>query len=347
MMGKLYSIILALLLVVGCTSVRLEDDAMGKKASYSDFGGITELHGEVFDLDTVWRPTKLFLADSLLCLIDRTCDRQVQIFSKNNRGKVGENIPYGIGPNESLSCWTLQIGNNNVHSFDLTAGEIRSYNKNSFLLKNDASYDRSVSIGGAADIVALKNGNYVAYCLSEDKTLLELYDSSGSKLNVHTDFPKMSIGQSFSDYQMKRCFETRLYYNEKNDRIFVTYSYTDLFDIYDSNLKLLHRIHGPDQFIPEFKGDDIDIAPTQNTKYSSVCSCLTDNYIWVLYFGSNTLDSFADKVLVFDYQGNPKKVYHLDIPILGIAADESEKTIYGIAEHPEFCVIKFNYEKHD
>lgn len=345
-MKNLYSIILALLLVVGCTSVRQEDNAM-TIVSYSDFGGITELQGEIFDLDTVWKPTKLFSVDSLLCLVDRTCDRQVQIFSKKNKIKVGENIPYGIGPNESLSCWTLQIGNNCVHSFDLTANEIRCYNKNNFLLKKDASYDKSVSIGGAADIVALKDGNYVAYCLSEDNSLLELYDSTGTKLNVHADFPNMRLGQSFSDYQTKRCFETRLYYNDKNNKIFVTYSYTDLFDIYDSNLKLLHRIHGPDQFIPEFKGDNIDIVPTENTKYSSVCSCLTDNYIWVLYFGSNGSSSFTDKVLVFDYQGNPKKVYHLDIPIIGIAVDESEKSIYGIAEHPEFCVIKFNYEKQD
>jgi hypothetical protein len=67
----------------------------------------------------------------------------------------------------------------------------------------------------------------------------------------------------------------------------------------------------------------------------------------VLYFGCNDATSFTDKVLVFDYQGNPKTFYHLDVPIVGIAVDESEKSIYGIAENPDRCVMKFNYEKQD
>ncbi len=325
-----------------CTSIKKTEDNL-HRVSYNDFGEITKLKGHIFELDSVWKPERIYSIDSLICLTDRTCDYIVQIFSKKNKTLIGKNIPYGIGPNEKLSCWTMQITGNKVYTFDLQVCDLSEFDKNDFFSKNGIYHKTAITINGATDILALNNGKFVAFEFDNEDSWLSLFDSTGVRENVYVDFPKIDIDQSLTKFQTRQFFETRLYYNSKNDRIFVTYPYTDLFEIYDSNLKRLHCIYGPEQFPPNLVIKSNRIGITDNTKFSSVCSCMTDNYIWVLYYGTNDPTN-ADKVLVFDYQGNPHIIYQLDFPIHGIAVDETEKAIYGIADNPERCIMVFNYE---
>ncbi|MBP5367024.1 MAG: hypothetical protein J6Z01_01095 [Bacteroidales bacterium] len=341
-MKRIYCLLSFSVLLFGCSSVTNMDDV--RFVSYNDFGDIFELKGEIFELDSVWKPERIFSIDSLLILTDRTCDNIVQIFNKSNRHLVGQNLPYGIGPNEKLSCWSIQFSDNKVYTFDLQMGDLSEFDKYAFFSKRGVGYKTAISIPGATDILALNNGKYAAFHFEDDDSMLSLYDSSGKRENIQVDFPQINLGQMLTNFQKRKFYETRLYYNSKNDKVFVTYLCTDLFDIYDSNLKLLHRIYGPDHFIPNLKINSMTIGPTKDTKYSSVCSCLTDNYIWVLYNGTNDINH-TDIVLVFDYQGNPIRMYHLDTPIHGIAVDEKEKAIYCIGEKPELCVMKFSYEE--
>lgn len=336
-------LLISSLYLLGCSPVNLTDNSI-RIVSYSDFGDIIELKGETFELDSVWKPERVYSLDSMIILTDRTCDNIVQIYSKNNRNIIGQNIPFGIGPNEKISCWSLQFTDNKVYAFDLQVCDLSEYNRNDFFSKHGSTYKTVISIPGATDILALNNGKYVAAHFEDDDSMLSLYDSLGIRENVHVDFPKMNLGQSLTNFQKRKFFETRLYYNSKNNIVFVTYLCTDLFDIYDSNLKLLHRIYGPDHFIPCLKINPTTIGSTEDTKFSSLSSCLTDNYIWVLYGGTNDINR-RDKILVFDYQGNPQKIYHLNLSVHCISVDETEKTIYCIGENPEICVMKFNYEE--
>ncbi len=339
-MKRIYFFVIVSVLLFGCSSVTIMDDA--RVVSYNDFGDLIELKSEIFELDSVWKPERIYSVDSLLILTDRTCANIVQIFNKKSRHLVGQNLPYGVGPNEKLSCWSMQFSDSRVYTFDLQVGDLSEFDKHDFLSKSSIGFSTVISIPGATNILALNNGKYAASHFEDDDSMLSLYDSTGKRENTHVDFPQMNLGQMLTNFQIRKFYETRLYYNFKNDKVFVTYGLTDLFDIYDSNLKLLHRIYGPDHFIPNLKINPMTIGPTKDTKFSSVYSCLTDNYIWVLYNGTHDINH-TDIVLVFDYQGNPIRIYHLDTLIHGIAVDEKEKAIYGIGENPELCVMKFSY----
>jgi len=47
--------------------------------------------------------------------------------------------------------------------------------------------------------------------------------------------------------------------------------------------------------------------------------------------------------LVFDYEGNPKYLFHLNLPIIGFCVDENSKAIFATANNPDRCVMKFQY----
>jgi hypothetical protein len=50
------------------------------------------------------------------------------------------------------------------------------------------------------------------------------------------------------------------------------------------------------------------------------------------------------KILVFDFEGNPCRIYNLSIPIFAFDVDPEKKIIYGITDFlEEFNVVKFEY----
>ena len=70
---KYIYIILFVVFVTSCVSVT-ETDFATKYVSYNDFGEIIELKGEVFDLDTIWKPSRIFSVDSKVTDIFINCE---------------------------------------------------------------------------------------------------------------------------------------------------------------------------------------------------------------------------------------------------------------------------------
>jgi hypothetical protein len=197
---------------------------------------------------------------------------------------------------------------------------------------------------GTSDQVLLTNGKVLAECLYDENTFLSLYDTSGvrdEKFIMRFPDIKTEDNSDFSLYK-KRLFEPRLYYNEVREKIFVTYTYTDLFDIFDNDLNLISRVYGPECFPPLLVDKNDYWSVTDETKTSTVSSCLTENFIWVLYCGDK-MGSPQDRILVFDYEGNPKYLFHLNLPIIGFCVDENSKAIFATANNPDRCVMKFQY----
>lgn len=61
---------------------------------------------------------------------------------------------------------------------------------------------------------------------------------------------------------------------------------------------------------------------------------VTEEYIYALYSGRERSDpnqSTGNKLLVFDWEGNPIKQLNLDIEVSGIAVDQNNETLYAVA----------------
>jgi hypothetical protein len=263
---------------------------------------------------------------------------------------LAENIPYGVGPNEQLNCWSLQFNSKEVGAFDMQMGSMTIYSKVAFLTQNHVSPIETIRLKDefSTGLVRLSNGKLVSSSLADPEHLLNVYNRDGTKdTSIIISYPELNhlvLPKNIA----KRFFENRIYYNEINEKIVLFYVYTDLIDIYDSEFNLLARIHGPDKFIPELNVSDIDGIKHFNmikdkTKFAYLSGYLTSDEIWTLYYGivPEPGKEFQNRIFVYDYTGKPLRCYHLDYPISLFCVDEVNHVIYGLSEQPEPCVIKY------
>ncbi|MDR1455448.1 MAG: TolB-like 6-bladed beta-propeller domain-containing protein [Tannerella sp.] len=317
--------------------------------SYEDFGAPIDLKGEILPLDSIWKPERIGFRDSLLILTESSDDYFVHVYHGEKGYAVARNIPYGIGPDERLNCWSLQFGAKNVWAFDMQTGMMTEYPAPDFFVRSDVRPSRTVRLhAGATGAVALPDGRLVASVLPDMENLLTVYDSAGQKdSSVHVPYPELN-GAVPDSWLAKRLFEYRIGYHEKCDRIVLFYVFTDLIEVYDSSLRRLARIQGPDHFSPELGKWEMDgikqIAPVRQTKFAYVYGgSLTETEIWTLYHGAppEKGNERQNRVLVFDYAGKPLRIYRLNCLISLFCVDETGSTLYGLSEQPEPCVIRF------
>ncbi|MDR0423814.1 MAG: TolB-like 6-bladed beta-propeller domain-containing protein, partial [Rickettsiales bacterium] len=306
-MKKIQSILFFILLVC-CTQnkTKFEDRV---HFSYKDFGKPIELKGEILPLETLWKPMNIYCTDSVLVMIDiQHGDHFVQVYDKDNFNLLTKNVPKGIGPDENLSCWVLQINSDYIWAFDIQTRKIRAYSKDDILTKTDIKPYKTITFDERhMSIASLSNNTLVASSINDNQNLLNLYDYNGIRNNsIKVDFPLLNI-ENKANIKKKRLFENRILYSEKNNKIIVLYIYTDIIDIYDENLNLLSRIQGPDNFIPDLgmRGDFIHTKQNK-TKFTYNQGYVTSTEFWVLYNGSSPDETgikLPEKLFVFNFNG--------------------------------------------
>ena len=337
--------IILLTFLVCCTQNKIHDRVY---FTYKDFRTPIELKGEILHAEILWKPRAIYCIDSALVILDEKYgDYFVQVYNKENFNLIAENIPKGIGPNESISCWSLQINSDYVWAFDVQTRKIKAYSRDDLLTKTDVIPYKTVEFDELhLTIASLSNKTFVATSITDTENLLSLYDFNGKKSNsINTSYPQLDIEHGAID--KKRLFENRILYSEKNNKIIVLYVYTDIIDIYDENLNLLSRIQGPDHFMPELglRGDFVHIVKGK-TKFAYNQGFLTSTEIWTLYNGSSPDETgikYPDKIFVFDFNGKPLRSYNLNYPIHSFCIDEKNKILYGLSENIEGGIIKFDF----
>ena len=344
MKKKQFSILgMLLMLLVSCEQGGIEDAV---RISFKDFRNPIELKGEILPVETLWKPGNIFFSDSVLLVIDNSYgDHFVLIYDKE-LNQIAEQVPKGIGPNESVVCWNLQMIAGDIWAFDLQTNQMKAYLKDDFLTKSHIAPHNTVTLKQQHISVALlSNKNFVSNNANTNH-LLVLYDSVGIKINSrYASYPNFST-VDHNNKQKDLLFENRVVYSEKQKRIVVLYRYTDLMDIYDEDLKLISRVHGPDQFLPVLTPDG---SLTRETRRSYNIGRLTSDEIWALYEEGNYIPSsppwvlYPDKILVFDFSGKPLRSYHLDHRLLSFCVDEVNRIIYGLTELEEYTIVKFHY----
>ena len=135
------------------------------------------------------------------------------------------------------------------------------------------------------------------------------------------------------------------------DRIFISYLFTDLIEVYDYSGHCIKRMRGPHQIelVMDLQsaGDGYTTAKTRKGEtykcYSSPVHAGEE--VFVLYFGelSEDYQERDFKIIVFDWNGKPLRMYELDTHLFTFSVDYENKIIYGITNSPEYRIIKYNY----
>jgi hypothetical protein len=350
MKPKLFMLFLSVFFLLSCSDNGQKKFKDAAYYDYEDFGDPICLKGEILSLDTIWKPIRIWTEDSLLVFIESMQDYHVDTYHKTKGYKIAENISRGMGPNEQLSCWTLQFTSKHVWAFDMQASTIIAYPKADFLTQSYILPEKTIRLKDvfATGLIYLPNDSVVASSLADIHHLLSVYNRDGikdtSKIIPYPEIYSLALSGSVA----KRIFENRIYYNEKNNRIVLFYVYTDLIDIYDTNFNLLARIHGPDQFIPELSVSQIEgiqhiHMQKDKTKFAYLSGYLTSNEIWALYYGivPEQGKELQNRIFVYDYNGRPLRRYQLEYPVSTFCIDDDNHIIYGLSEQPDPCVVQF------
>jgi hypothetical protein len=349
MKSKLFMLFLLAFFLLSCSDSGQKKIKSAVYYDYENFGDPIYLKGEVLSIDSLWKPIRIWCEDSLLIFVESMNDYLIHTYHKEKGYKIAENIPYGMGPDERLNCWSLQFNSKNVWAFDMQTSTITSYPKFDFLTQNHILPDKTIRLKEpSTGVVYLLNGHIVSSSLADIYHLLSVYDQNGIRdTSKAVSYPETNYIVVHGNIA-KRFFENRIYYNEKNNRIVLFYVYMDLIDIYDANFNLLARIHGPDQFIPELDISEMDGKKrvhtiAHKTKFAYLSGYLTSNEIWTLYYGISPEPGkeLQNRIFVYDYTGKPLRRYYLEYPVSTFCIDEDEQVIYGLSEQPEPCVIKF------
>ena len=345
-MKKIVSIIVLFALYCNCINNKDEDTTVC--FTYKDFGNSIELKGEVLPSDSLWKPGNLYFVDSSFVFIDDYYGDYFVLTYNKNLQLITKNVPKGNGPNESVNCRILQTGSTYIWAFDMALRQMKAYNKNDLLTKNNIPPEKTTSFNEQFfRIAAISNNSFVGASISDHDNLLSLYDHNGMKNNtINAPYPQFMAKEN--NLENNRLFENRIYYSEKNNKIVVLYIHTDLIDIYDENLNLLKRIHGPDQFIPElsFNNNSAQIIPNK-TKFAYAQARFTSTEIWALYYGTSpdfTGIEGPNRIFVFDFTGKPLRSYTLEFPVRGgFDVDEDNNVLYCLSEITEVSVVKYKF----
>lgn len=198
-----------------------------------------------------------------------------------------------------------------------------------------------------SDRVFINSINYPDYRFS-------IYDMEGNFVMNTGELP--DSGEEQTPLEKLESYVNNMVLSPNNEFIFVAYLQTDLIEIYYKTGTLKARTHGPDRFFParkevsmgEGKRVSTKIGETRDAYFSPVAF---EDEIWVLYSGklwdpaAPYSSELANKIIVFDWNGKPIRIYTTDIGMFSFAIDRNTHTIYGLTVNPEFGIVAFDYEE--
>lgn len=335
------------------TSCKKDQYSESLEFELSDFEQKQHLTSRLIELDSLVFPERILQSafHDLLFIVDDYGGNLLSIYDLSERKLLHRIIKKGQGPNELLDINGIQLINNHKtlvissklqkssHFYRLqdilTNDNPRPYH--SVKLKSDFVSNPQVVHNN--QIIDLK-WNYQG----EEPFRFNVYDRNGSKVDVKGSFPEFS--KQVLDRQTYEAYFSLIGLN--NYRIVLAHFHTDLLEIYNENLELVTRIHGPDQFFPAITsrkvGDNELVVPAKGSRNGFAGKpILTEEAIYVLYDGKEkTKSGYHQQTLFsFDLNGKPIKHFTLDRPIFGFDIDEQEMILYGISHEEEGMLIQY------
>ena len=338
----LYFILLELM--CSCTSKKIQD------AESFDWSNIPEpihLKGDSISFDEILlMPTRIVVIDSFLLTKNRNVERFFHIYNLNTKKKVGERIPFGMGPKEMLDPVWLFMPKGDLAVFDRNKRKMNIYPKNLLLTCDTVSPIKQITFNYQLmnPVVLPEVGLLSSNLQAEDKKFIAV-DFEGNKLCDFGEYPNKYKDKTL--YEKSVTFMGDMAVKPDGSRWVMTHKTTDILEIYDNKLNLLKRLQGPDQTIPDLIEENGRIRRQgRASKEAYFFPFATNECFYVLYDGreydtESSTRYLRDKLFAFDWEGNPIKYYQLSEPILHFSIDIKQQILYGVSDYPEFHIIAF------
>ena len=343
----IYKVLLLAMSFLSCTANQKDG------ITHFDWADVPEpifLEGDsvAFD-DILMMPTRIAVIDSFILMKNQNVERFFYLYNLNTKQKVGERMPFGIGPNEVLDPVWVSMPDNCLGVFDRHKRRMQVYSKNSFFATDTASPIQQFAFNELLINPIFLPGQGVVSCTMQfDSNKFVAVGLDGNKTTYFGDYP-----DSYNDMtilEKNTAFMGDIAVKPDATRWVMMHKSTDMFEIYDNNLKLLKRIQGPDHIIPEVRETGEGIHRSAVSREAYFFPVAKKDYIYVLYDGrvydiEDRTRYLRDKLFVFDWEGNLMKYYKLSKPIFHFDIDEERGVLYGLSDNPEFHVLSFSLKE--
>ena len=284
--------------------------------------------------------------DSFLIVQELGHDKMLKIVDLKT-GKIQEMINKGRGPNEMVTAWGINVVDKDIWVF---GGQLKKMLKLSydeerqFYISDNLSLNDKTCMTGYAH----NDSTFVGLCLP-DANRLTIFNRN-KEINKIGGFPLLySSNQVEPDNNV---FASHMA-GATNNKVVLACDKTDILEIYDINKGLEKRLHGPRGIKIEAEAVDIGMGQITQTKppfrafYNVVAN---EHEFCVGYTGYETVegvkrtleDSYPKRIFCFSWDGEPKREYVFDVPLLSFDFDWENKKIYALTITPEARIIAFD-----
>jgi len=347
---KLFSLIAIFFLVISCStkSDYLTSPEKVRMFTRDDFDTLKQPQAEIIPFDKSLNPRSYrILRDSILIvelLKSSSLDYWMEVYRFPTMELLGKILPRGKGPGEFMTVEIkYQSCKDEFIIHDIVKNEMAIFNLDSVLLHFDDYTPNQISISqDIGNFAKLNDSIFIGY------NTLFLNDSDYTNSVDELFFFKRNgnpisyKGMEDFDFFTSNVSRGDILIGPDSHEIFVANTYVDIINIYDQNLNILRQLHGPDQIFPKYKIIQnkmvvFDEKTIETYKYS----WYTENYIYLLYNGSNKEKNDVENSFPLEHLYSPMELfklnwngellthYELDRYLFEISIDCKEEYLYG------------------
>ena len=336
-MKKIVILLFSLLIITSCNDSEISNvDTF----SWDDFGKVDTLELNLINNIEQDFCYMLYFKDSLLYFINTSPKNKFITITDLSGNIIGKRIRKGHGANETTHISYIGfIGNDTMFVYNgYQYNIVRYYNLNDFISKENPKPIDVFELGaGRSSIVKIISNNKFIINNNTAKSKIQIIDSNKVVLKHIGGYNDEKMNEKNLLY-IKSAFQKYIVVSPLGDKIAFFYSNTDLVEIFDTAGVELYSKKGPDKFdIYNYNSQKINSeleryrSKINKSKLAYGNPSATGKYIYTFYDGEVITGSklTMQKILVFDWDGNPVKYLYLSEPISAFDIDEKTNTLYG------------------
>ncbi len=304
----------------------------------------------------ILKPNRILKDDSLLIVQNQDQDRFISVVNLHS-GRKNDLIPLGSGPREVLSLTSLsRFGVSSVSAIDYQTGRFITVDLSRYdrLPENVVDFcqlnnkDRNLAmavIGSSVFTVGFyKEGRY------------RIHDLKSGKSRTFLSYPGHPESKQMSGLLNSILYASNtLKLSPDGKKLACANLQGAILDIcrVDQQHQRIDSVTRLVFYYPKADLSETGSVPVAYHRDNKLAFCdmdVSNTAIYALYSGKTFEEAglkmeYADNLLVFDWQGRPKVMYKLKIPLTCITYDEKENAIYGVGYQPEAVLVRYRLNR--
>lgn len=276
----------------------------------------------------------ILVSDSLIFVLGLMDGSWLHSFDRNTGDLIGNHILQGQGPDEIINALDISLtSNNELAIYDINDQRLKLFSVDTY--NETGSYDLKSIFRSVWNAYALKDGDFLVKTPSflENESPVRSFSIVNGKI-MQIESTYLQLPEEFKEEPMLLIVQSDLAIapNGKNFVSVTTRGGTiEIFSIQGDEIQeTFSAMPFPVEFIESNGIKQLDA----NTVLGFI-SAAADNDFWVASYCGTNEDADANKIGIWDWNGQPLKGLITDKMILKLALDPDSKILYGLVADNE------------